>query len=65
VRPNLEEYSVYLANRIDEQERILMKMGDAINNLDARLMMTERALARLMKAANGEKYDETVQKWWN
>lgn len=65
MRPNLEEYAVYLANRIEEQERILMKMGDAINNLDARLMMTERALARLMKAAQGEKYDETTQKWWN
>lgn len=65
MRPNLEEYSVYLASRIEEQERILMKMGDAINNLDARLMMTERALARLMKAEQGEKYDETTQKWWN
>jgi prefoldin subunit 5 len=63
--PTLEECARYLVNRLDEQDRLIFKMGEAINNLDARLMMTERALARLMKAANGEKYDETTQTWWN
>ena len=63
MRPSPEEYCVYLANRIEEHERLLFKMGEAINNLDARLMMAERALARLMKAAEGEEYEERFQKW--
>ena len=65
MRPSPEEYCVYLADRIEEHERLLFKMGEAINNLDARLMMTERALAKLMKAADGEEYEERFQKWWN
>ena len=63
--PNLEEYAVYLANRIDEQDRLLMKCGDAINNLDARLMMVERLLARVKHELEGRAYEESKLKWWN
>ena len=65
MRPNLEEYAVYLAHRIEEQERVLMRMGDAINALDSRLIMVERLAAQLKKAAEGEEYNEKIQKWWN
>jgi hypothetical protein len=65
MRPNLEEYAVYLADRIREQEQIIFKLGEAINNLDARLMMAERLLAKFKKMADGEQYDETKHGWWN
>jgi prefoldin subunit 5 len=64
-QPSVDEYVVYLANRIDEQERLLMKCGDAINNLDARLMMVERLLARVKHELEGRAYEESKLKWWN
>lgn len=63
--PSIEEYAVYLADRIEEQERLLMKCGDAINNLDARLMMVERMLARIKHELEGRAYEESKMKWWN
>lgn len=65
MRPNAEEYCDYLADRIEEHERLLFRMGEAINNLDSRLMMVERTLAKLLKAQQGEEYEERFQKWWN
>ena len=64
-QPSVDEYVVYLANRIDEQERLLMKCGDAINNLDARLLMVERLLARVKHELEGRAYEESKLKWWN
>ena len=64
-QPSVDEYVVYLANRIDEQERLLMRCGDAINNLDARLMMVERLLARVKHELEGRAYEESKLKWWN
>lgn len=42
-----------------------MKCGDAINNLDARLMMVERMLARIKHELEGRTYEESKMKWWN
>ena len=64
-QPSVDEYVVYLANRIDEQERLLMRCGDAINNLDARLLMVERLLARVKHELEGRAYEESKLKWWN
>lgn len=64
-QPSVDEYVVYLADRINEQERLLMKCGDAINNLDARLMMVERLLARVKHELEGRAYEESKLKWWN
>lgn len=64
-RPNADEYVVYLANRIDEQEQIIQACMNAINNLDARLMLAERVLATVKHKVDGQPYDETKQNWWN
>lgn len=63
--PNLEEYATYLEGRIEELEAVLMKCGDAINNLDARLMMVERMLAKIKHDLDGKAYEEMKMKWWN
>jgi len=64
-RPNADEYVVYLANRIDEQEQLIQACMQAINNLDGRLMIAERVLATLQHRMAGEDYDEKKQTWWN
>jgi hypothetical protein len=63
--PNAAEYLVYLADRIEEQEAILVKVMDAVNNLDVRLMMAERAITKINRGLDGTEYDETKAKWWN
>jgi hypothetical protein len=63
--PNLEEYATYLEGRIEEVEAILIKCGDAINNLDARLLMVERLLAKIKHELEGKQYEEMKMKWWN
>ncbi len=63
--PNADEYLVYLASRADEAEDILIKCGDAINNLDARLLMVERMLAKVKHELDGKAYEEMKMKWWN
>jgi hypothetical protein len=63
--PNPAEYLVYLADRIEEQEAILVKVMDAVNNLDVRLMMAERAITKINRRLDGTEYDETKSKWWN
>jgi hypothetical protein len=63
--PNLEEYANYLEGRIEEVEAILIKCGDAINNLDARLLMVERLLAKIKHELDGKAYEEMKMKWWN
>ena len=63
--PNLEEYATYLEVRIEEVEAILIKCGDAINNLDARLLMVERLLAKIKHELDGKAYEEMKMKWWN
>lgn len=63
--PNLEEYATYLESRIEEVEAILIKCGDAINNLDARLLMVERLLAKIKHELEGKQYEEMKMKWWN
>jgi len=63
--PNLEEYATYLERRIEEVEAILIKCGDAINNLDARLLMVERLLAKIKHELEGKQYEEMKMKWWN
>jgi hypothetical protein len=63
--PNLEEYATYLEGRIEEVEAILIKCGDAINNLDARLLMVERLLAKIKHELDGKAYEEMKMKWWN
>lgn len=64
-QPSVDEYVVYLANRLDETERLLMKCGDAINNLDGRLLMVERLLAKVKHELEGRAYEESKLKWWN
>ncbi len=63
--PNAAEYLVYLADRIEEQEAILVKVMDAVNNLDVRLMMAERAITKINRRLDGTEYDETKAKRWN
>lgn len=63
--PNLEEYATYLEHRIEELEAVIMKCGGAINNLDARLMMVERMLAKIKHDIEGKQYEEMKMKWWN
>ena len=63
--PNLEEYATYLEGRIKELQDVLMKCGDAINNLDARLMMVERVVAKIRHDLDGKQYEEMKMKWWN
>lgn len=63
--PTLEECAAYLVNRLDEMDRLLMKCGDAINNLDGRLLMVERLLAKVKHELDGKAYEESKLKWWN
>ena len=64
--PNVAEYVTYLANRIDEQEQMIERLMGAINNLDVRAIIAERAIAAIRhEMENGEKLDESKMKWWN
>lgn len=63
--PNVDEYVVYLASRIDELEDVLVKCGNAINNLDVRVLMLERLLAKMKHDMEGKAYEEMAMKWWN
>jgi predicted nucleic acid-binding Zn-ribbon protein len=77
--PNREEYLTFFAQtaleltdrcrdltqRCDYLEDQLARAASAVNNLDARLIVAERLLAKIKKMAEGEDYDETKQGWWN
>lgn len=63
--PNLEEYATYLEGRIEELQDVLLKCGDAINNLDARLLMVERLVAKIRHDMDGKLYEESKLRWWN
>ena len=56
---------IYLSDRVKEQDAMLEAMGNAINNLDARLMLVERVLATVKAKTEGKEYDEKKEKWWN
>ena len=57
--------AAYLLHRIKELEAVVQSMGNAINNVDVRLMVAERAIAGLKHQLDGETFDETKAKWWN
>lgn len=64
-KPNLEEYATYVESRINEIEDVMVKMGVAINNLDARVLMVERMVAKIRHDQEGKQYEEMKMKWWN
>lgn len=63
--PTIEECAAWLSGRLDELESVLVKCGDAINNLDARVLMLERLLAKVKHDMDGKAYEESAMKWWN
>ena len=59
------EDAAYLLERIKNLEAVIQSMGDAINNVDVRLMVAERAIASIKHRLDGDEFDETKAKWWN
>jgi hypothetical protein len=64
-RPTTEEYCVYLANEIKRLETEFGKAYIAFNNLEARILMLERAIMGIKHRLDGNEYDETKGVWWN